>query len=68
MNDEGLNRSLRKFLRTVGVTGQREIETAVRAALADGTIDAEEALAVEARIEIAGIGFVHTVSATLTLA
>ena len=31
MNEEVLNASLRKFLKTVGVTSQREIEKAIRA-------------------------------------
>ena len=37
MNEDVLNMSLRKFLKKVGVTSQREIEKAVEAALADGT-------------------------------
>jgi len=32
MSDDAFNMSLRKFLKTVGVTSQREIEEAVRAA------------------------------------
>ena len=32
MSEEAFNMSLRKFLKTVGVTSQREIEEAVRAA------------------------------------
>jgi hypothetical protein len=32
MSDDGFNMSLRKFLKTVGVTSQQEIEEAVRAA------------------------------------
>jgi hypothetical protein len=46
MNEEVLNMSLRKFLKKVGVTAQREIEQAVRDAAAsgklkDGTIPAK---------------------------
>ncbi|MCP1673616.1 hypothetical protein J2T57_000715 [Natronocella acetinitrilica] len=33
MNPEELNMQIRKFLKQVGVTSQREIETAVREAL-----------------------------------
>ncbi|HUC62387.1 MAG TPA: DUF6494 family protein, partial [Alphaproteobacteria bacterium] len=36
MNEELFNMELRKFLKTVGVTSQREIEEAVRKALAQG--------------------------------
>ena len=34
MNEESFNVSVRKFLKKVGITSQREIEQAVRAALA----------------------------------
>ena len=34
MSEEAFNMSLRKFLKTVGVTSQREIEDAVRSAAA----------------------------------
>ena len=36
MNEDAFNTSIRKFLKTLGVTAQREIEKAVREALADG--------------------------------
>ncbi|MCY3856359.1 MAG: DUF6494 family protein [Rhodospirillales bacterium] len=32
MDEETLNRSLRRFLKTLGVNAQREIETAIRSA------------------------------------
>ena len=35
MNDENFNISIRKFLKMVGVSSQREIEQAVAKALAD---------------------------------
>lgn len=38
MNDEVLNMSIRKFLKTVGVNSQIEIEKAVRAAVEAGTL------------------------------
>ena len=39
MNDETFNISLRKFLKMVGVSSQREIEQAVAQAIAAGKID-----------------------------
>ena len=39
MDEDALNISVRKFLKKVGITSQREIETAVRQAVADGIID-----------------------------
>jgi hypothetical protein len=38
MNEESFNLSIRKFLKMVGVSSQREIEHAVSAALRDGAI------------------------------
>jgi len=38
MNDEALNMSIRKFLKTVGVNSQLAIEKAVRQALEDGKL------------------------------
>lgn len=51
MSEEAFNMSLRKFLKTVGVTSQREIEEAVRAArvagkLPGGTVTAKVVLTV----------------------
>ncbi|MEO1292545.1 MAG: DUF6494 family protein [Pseudomonadota bacterium] len=40
MNDDAFNMSMRKFLKRVGVTSQQEIEKAVRAAEAAGTLGA----------------------------
>ena len=42
MKEKVLNISLRKFLKTVGVTSQREIEKAIRTAVADGRLKTPE--------------------------
>jgi hypothetical protein len=44
MNEEVLNMSVRKFLKKVGVTSQREIEEAVRGGIASGRLKGNEAL------------------------
>jgi Family of unknown function (DUF6494) len=56
MNEEAFNMSIRKFLKTVGVTAQREIELAVRKALAEGRLKGTESLNAEARITLGGAG------------
>ena len=43
MNDEALNMSVRKFLKTVGVNSQLAIEKAVHKAIADGKLKGNEA-------------------------
>ena len=67
MNEDAFNMSIRKFLKTVGVTSQREIEQAVRAALADGRLSGSETLAVEARVTIAGVNLDETITGEITL-
>ncbi|HEU0289797.1 MAG TPA: DUF6494 family protein [Burkholderiales bacterium] len=43
MNDEALNMSIRKFLKTVGVNSQLAVEKAVQKAVADGKLKGNEA-------------------------
>lgn len=50
MNEETLNISIRKFLKTVGVTSQRELENAVRNAIASGRIKGNESFPVKAQL------------------
>jgi hypothetical protein len=57
MNEDTFNNSIRKFLKTLGVTAQREIEKAVRQALADGRITGNEGWPAKASVTIDGIGF-----------
>ncbi len=55
MNEDAFNMSIRKYLKTVGVASQREIEQAVRQALAEGRLQGNETLAVTARLVIGDI-------------
>jgi len=52
MNDEALNLSIRKFLKLVGISSQREIEHAVAKAVADGTLAGSEAFPARMTLEI----------------
>jgi hypothetical protein len=56
MNEEVLNVSVRKFLKKVGITSQREIEQAVRAAIAAGRLKGNEALPAKATLTVGGLG------------
>ena len=61
MDEERFNMSLRKFLKKVGVTSQREIEGAVRAALADGRIAAGEGLRATMTLSVESVGLTTTI-------
>jgi hypothetical protein len=67
MNEEALNTSLRKFLKTVGVTSQREIEKAVRAAVADGRLKGNEALSARMVLTVEKAGLSHKIDGTIEL-
>jgi hypothetical protein len=54
MDQETFNLSIRKFLKTVGVGSQREIEHAVRAALGRGALPEE--FAAKITLEIPALG------------
>lgn len=66
MDDESFNLSMRKFLKTVGVTSQQKIEEAVRAASDRGEFDTGS-LAVSMTLTIGDLGLTHTVNGTIEL-
>jgi hypothetical protein len=55
MNEEALNLSIRKFLKLVGISSQREIEHAVAKAAEAGTIAGTESFPAKMTLEIAGL-------------
>jgi len=67
MNEDVFNASIRKFLKTLGVTSQREIEKAVRQALADGKIKGNEKLSAQAVITIGTVQLRHEIQDTIEL-
>jgi len=56
MDEEAFNISIRKFLKLVGVSSQREIEQAVAKAVAAGTLTGNETLPATMKLEIAALG------------
>jgi hypothetical protein len=68
MNEDALNNSLRKFLKTVGVTSQREIENAIRKAAAEGRIKGNETLQAQMVLTIGAVGLNHKVDGSIELA
>ncbi|MCP3411993.1 DUF6494 family protein [Bradyrhizobium sp. CCGB01] len=67
MNEDQFNTSLRKFLKQVGVTSQREIEKAVRDAIAAGRIKGHEQLNAKMVLTIDSVGLVHEINDTIEL-
>jgi hypothetical protein len=67
MNEDVLNTSIRKFLKIVGVTSQREIEKAVRAAVTSGKLKGNETLPAKMTLTIVGIELTHTIDDAIEL-
>jgi hypothetical protein len=55
MNEETFNLSIRKFLKVVGISSQREIEQAVAKAVADRLITGSESFPATMTLEIASL-------------
>ena len=56
MDQETFNLSIRKFLKMVGVSSQRDIEQAVAKAMADGKLTGSESFRATMTLEIPAVG------------
>jgi uncharacterized protein DUF6494 len=61
MDEDRFNMDIRKFLKVVGVTSQREIELAVRNALDKGTLGQNTVLKPRMTLRIPEIGLEHVI-------
>ena len=67
MNEDSFNGSLRGFLKKVGITSQREIEKAVRDAVASGKLKGNEKLPAKMVLTIGGVSLTHEISGEIEL-
>jgi hypothetical protein len=67
MNEDVFNASIRRFLKTLGVSAQREIEKAVRQALAEGKLKGNEKLPARALVTLGGLGLSHEIKGEIAL-
>ena len=67
MNEDVFNGSIRKFLKTLGVSAQREIEKAVREAVAQGRIKGNEKFPAAATVTLGGLGLSHEIKGEIEL-
>ena len=68
MNEEVFNIELRKFLKKVGVTSQREIEQAVRDGLEAGKLTDSDRVKVKMVLTIEDLDITHDVDGEISLA
>ncbi|RUM52207.1 MAG: hypothetical protein DSY87_07225 [Methylococcus sp.] len=67
MNEDTLNMEIRRFLKNVGITSQREIERAVIAAVEDGRLAGNERIDVSVRLDIPSLGVERMIDGTIGL-
>jgi hypothetical protein len=67
MNEDVFNSSLRGFLKKVGITSQREIEKAVRDAVAAGRLKGNEKLPAKMVLTLGGVSLTHEISEEIEL-
>ncbi len=67
MNEETLNMEIRKYLKKVGVTSQREIEHRILKAVESGELSGGEALAVKMTLSIPAIDLNHPIEGEIAL-
>ena len=68
MNEDVFNMEIRKFLKLVGVTSQREIEQAVRAAVQAGKLKGSERLKARMVLTVDAAGLSKTIDGEIALA
>ena len=67
MNQDTFNMEVRKFLKVVGVTSQREIEAAVDRAIQSGRIKGSEKLSAKVVLTIDGVDLKHEITGEIDL-
>jgi hypothetical protein len=67
VDEDTFNMSVRKFLKTLGVTAQREIELAVREQIAVGELKGDEVLETTATVTVRGLPREVIVTGTIAL-
>ena len=67
MNEDVFNMEVRKFLKLVGVTSQRQIESAVRTAVQTGKLKGTERLKARVVLTVDGANLSHTIDGEIAL-
>jgi hypothetical protein len=67
LDEEKFNLEIRKFLKKVGISSQREIERAVREGMDSGQLKGGERLDAQMTLDIAGIKLHYTIDGEIDL-
>jgi hypothetical protein len=67
MNEDQFNMEIRKFLKKVGVTSQREIERVVTEGIASGQLKGNETLKARVTLSIESLDLTHEIDGDISL-
>ena len=67
MDEDNLNIEIRKFLKQVGISSQREIENYIRKKFADGNIKVDQSIKVSMNLSSEDGELSHTINDTLKI-
>jgi len=67
VDEDAFNTSIRKFLKSLGVTAQREIEKTVRQALTEHRLKGDETLPAKATVSIGQLNFTFEIDGQIEL-
>ena len=67
MNEDTFNLQIRKFLKKVGITSQREIEAAVRKAIENGNLSGTKTLHATTTLRVPEVGIELEISDEIAL-
>ena len=67
MNEDTLNMEVRKFLKKVGVTSQREIEHAILKAVEEERLQGSEKLDIKMTLELSQLDLKHCIEGNVAL-
>ena len=68
LDEDKFNLEIRKFLKVVGITSQREIEKAIREAVAAGRLGPGSTVAAKVTLQLPELGVEQVISEDLKLA
>ena len=67
MNEDHLNLEIRKYLKKVGITSQRELESQIKKSITEGSLKVGDSLDIEMKLVVNDINLQHIISDKLTI-
>lgn len=67
MNQDNFNMEIRKYLKKVGITSQREITESVNRAISEGKLTGNETLKAKTKITVQDLGFEIEIDGEISL-